>query len=98
VIGVVQAAIFTVLALLVVTVGASCATPADLLPPVGPGTQYPCGVRGVVCSGGTCCFEGDVCGSADRHASCPAGQCCFEGGDDGLTGSRATHPQHSAGL
>lgn len=45
----------------------------------GPGTDYPCGVGGVVCSHAMCCDEGSVCGGDDP--TCPAGQCCFVGSD-----------------
>ena len=45
----------------------------------GPGTDWPCGVGNVVCSGKMCCTHGFICGGDDFR--CPAGQCCFEGDD-----------------
>jgi hypothetical protein len=55
----------------------ACQTPADLVVKTGPGTPYPCGVNGKVCSGGTCCGENEVCGGdTPKSAGCPAGYCC----------------------
>lgn len=64
-------ALLLALALLV-----ACAT---LTPPQGPGTEYPCGLRGLSCGSGLCCWEGDVCGSDAPFSRCPAGYCCADG-------------------
>lgn len=69
------------LAALAVTFASSCSTPAILLPPTGPHTDYPCGIGGVVCASGACCSEGEYCGGERSHAdpmgnTCPAGACC----------------------
>jgi hypothetical protein len=72
-----------------------CSTPAILVsPPTGPGTEWPCGLRGVVCGGGMCCWSGDVCGGKP-FSGCPAASCCFVG-DDGMTGARPPRPQWRA--
>lgn len=52
---------------------------AVLTPAEGPGTEYPCGVRGVECADLMCCEEGEVCGG-QPFEGCPAGACCFVGG------------------
>ena len=45
--------------------------------------DYPCGPRGLVCSGSyphaTCCWQGDTCGGVDP--TCPANYCCWVGDD-----------------
>jgi hypothetical protein len=64
-----------------------CNTPADLIVPTGPGTDYPCGVHGRVCKNSMCCGEFDVCGLPD-DPSCPAGQCCFYGEDPEFSATR----------
>jgi hypothetical protein len=58
--------------------------------------EYPCGTRGVVCSGAyptaSCCWLGDVCGGGSEE-SCPEGYCCWVG-DDGSElklGESGTH-------
>lgn len=82
-------------AALVVLAAASCSTPAILVaPPTGPGTEYPCGVNGIVCANSMCCWRGDACGGT---TGCPAGSCCYVGGDDGLTGAHPPRPQWRAG-
>lgn len=81
-------------ALLIVACGWNAAT----MNPESP--QYPCGTRGVVCSGSyphaSCCWIGDVCGGVDP--SCPIGQCCFVGDDGSELGVSRAHtrmrPQH----
>lgn len=70
----------------------ACNSPAitGLTPKTGPGTDYPCGVEGLVCTTNgvpnhTCCTEGDACGATDpktqypslaEDPSCFAGECC----------------------
>lgn len=62
----------------VVLLAAGCATPAVLEVPTGPGTSYPCGVGGVVCTTQkACCDPGDTCGGEPESVGCPAGECCF---------------------
>ena len=69
------AAVFLALALVFV----ACQTPPVLEPAVGPGTDYPCGVHGVVCltldgkPNGGCCSEGETCGGGKYDVGCPAG-------------------------
>jgi len=58
--------------------------------PTGPGTLYPCGTTGVVCSNATCCTQGDVCGGDDPR--CPTGMCCYEGTDEDEA-AKAPHRQ-----
>jgi hypothetical protein len=45
----------------------------------GPGTDYPCGVGGVVCPEEMCCFENSMCGNGGN--GCPADSCCYTGGN-----------------
>lgn len=52
-----------------------------LTPPSGPGTVYPCGLQGISCGNGMCCWLGDVCGGGPFNG-CPAGYCCYVGPDD----------------
>jgi hypothetical protein len=59
-------------------------------PPQGPGTEFPCGYRGVDCGDETCCYEGDVCGGAP-FTGCPADTCCFTGED--AVGSKKPYPK-----
>lgn len=72
-------ALFTVVVILAFSDG--CA-PAILTPPTGPGTEYPCGVNGVVCVGadakptGMCCPETFVCGGPYPNIGCFSGECC----------------------
>ena len=58
--------------------------------------EWPCGPRGVVCSGSyphaSCCWLGDVCGSGAPFATCPDGYCCAEG-DDMLASRKPTYWQ-----
>jgi hypothetical protein len=51
-------------------------------PPEGPGTEYPCGIRGISCGNHMCCWEGDVCGSEKPGSTCPDGMCCWVGSSD----------------
>lgn len=52
--------------------------------------DYPCGPRGLVCSGSyphaSCCWQGDTCGGADP--TCPAGMCCWVGDDSSFGGAK----------
>lgn len=52
-------------------------------PPEGPGTSYPCGVRGVECGGKPlmCCPEKHICGFDGAFSRCAAGYCCYDGDD-----------------
>lgn len=57
-------------------------------PPTGPGTDYPCGVWGVVCAEAStvpgvtmCCPQASICGYSGPFSRCPAGSCCDEGDD-----------------
>jgi hypothetical protein len=74
----------------VATILAACTTPAILTPAVGPGSDYPCGVGGTVCSHEMCCPPSNTCGGDDP--TCPAGSCCFTG-DGRLLDGGATTPQ-----
>lgn len=73
----------------------ACAAPSILTPATGPGTDYPCGVHGLVCRAhaGYCCNENEVCGGDDP--SCPAGMCCFVGSSLDLQ-ARKSHAQRKA--
>jgi hypothetical protein len=66
--------------------GLGCNTPAILTPPIGPGTEWPCGYHGRVCKNSMCCGEFDVCGEDDP--SCPANSCCFYGEDPEFSATR----------
>jgi len=87
----------TFLVLAVVAVIAACSWDKPLS--VAPQAGYPCGVTGVVCGGGMCCEENEVCGGG-AFAGCPAGQCCYIGPEElGASrdgGSSRMHPQRSA--
>jgi hypothetical protein len=54
-------------------------------PPTGPGTEYPCGLHGVVCSQSekraVCCPQNHICGSEGGFSRCTAGDCCYDGDD-----------------
>lgn len=70
-----------------------------LNPPEGPGTEYPCGVRGVVCTTTplACCPENHICGFAGGFSRCEPGYCCFDGDSDPHratpdAGPLASHP------
>lgn len=77
---------------------AACATPADLKPAVGPGTEYPCGVGGVPCGGGMCCPPDYTCGGAFPNVGCPSDVCCFIGVDElGATPHSPTCRQYPQG-
>lgn len=52
-----------------------------LHPPVGPGTDYPCGLQGKSCGNHMCCWLDEDCGGGPFNG-CPAGYCCYNGGDD----------------
>lgn len=52
----------------------ACEGPATK-PAEGPGTEYPCGIRGVSCGNHMCCWEGDEC----NVPSCPKDMCCWVG-------------------
>jgi hypothetical protein len=39
----------------------ACSTPAFLVPPTGPGTDWPCGYDGQACGDGTCCPAHTFC-------------------------------------
>ena len=55
----------------------ACASPL-LNPPTGPGTDYPCGTRGVLCRDrASCCWIGQDCGG--DVPGCPPGMCCANG-------------------
>ncbi len=56
-----------------------------LNPPVGPGTDYPCGIHGIQCPDQKCCWENDVCGG-QPFSGCPADYCCYVGPDDDSLG------------
>jgi hypothetical protein len=81
---------------------AGCQTPGVLTPGTGPGTAYPCGIDGVVCSDspdggplaptGMCCTEGQVCGGAFPNVGCPSGMCCAEGLSFGGDAGRRVAP------
>ena len=58
--------LFPAAAVLLALLATQCA-PSILTPPTGPGTTYPCGVQGLVCTTNGipnhgCCLEGEVCG------------------------------------
>lgn len=59
-------------------VGIVTACNGGLTPPSGPNTEYPCGVRGVVCPGSMCCDENEICGGGE-FPRCEPGMCCFDG-------------------
>lgn len=54
-------------------------------PPVGPHTEYPCGVWGVVChqdkngDSAMCCPQDHICGFDGPFSRCGAGLCCYDG-------------------
>jgi len=90
--------VFAAVCLLATLGGApGCHTPPILTPPTGPGTSYPCGVSGLVCTtngapNGYCCGETQTCGADDRHTkypsaaedpTCPSGSCCDDGEEQG---------------
>ena len=50
-----------------------------IIPPYGPGTEYPCGLRGVECGGDFCCPENHICGFAGAFSRCEPGYCCYDG-------------------
>ena len=52
-------------------------------PPEGPGTAYPCGLRGVSCGGKPlmCCPQNHICGFNGPGSRCTAGYCCYDGDD-----------------
>ncbi len=58
---------------------ASCGSNSILTPPVGPNTDYPCGVQGQVCNDQMCCGLDDICGFDGPGSRCPAGYCCYDG-------------------
>lgn len=62
----------------------ACQTPAILEVKTGPGTDYPCGVGGTMCKGGTslhpvCCARGMAC--TNGFIDGPDVQCEFWGDD-----------------
>ena len=87
--------------LFAVLITLACTTPGNLTPAVGRGTDYPCGVDGVVCPGAMCCQEEETCGGGFPSVGCPAGQCCFIGvgaeRKDGGMGVFRQHPQIPTG-
>ncbi len=57
---------------------------SDLLhPKEGTNSEYPCGIRGVVCPNDKCCPENHVCGDTayGYFNRCTPGFCCYEGDD-----------------
>lgn len=67
--------------LLAAAVALACTTPGILNPAVGPGTEYPCGIGGTVCSGSTvavplCCPQNTICCDG---TTCPPGECAYVG-------------------
>ena len=69
---------------LIIGAFASGACRSDLLHPAeGPGTSYPCGIRGVECSNGTCCPYQHECSEPGKgfFNTCPVGYCCYIGPD-----------------
>lgn len=68
--------VFAALLLGALALGAQCNN-KWVTPPVGPGTDYPCGLQGLQCPDGACCGLNDTCGAA--HSRCPAGYCCYNG-------------------
>ena len=70
--------------------------------PLTPSKDYPCGVTGVVCGGGMCCEQNEVCGSSAMGVGCPPGLCCYVGVDldgppEGMGGQRrGSHAQEPA--
>ncbi len=56
---------------------ASCA--ADKPIPETSTSDYPCGIDGIVCGGGMCCEQGEMCGGPFPIIGCPEGECCFVG-------------------
>lgn len=66
-----------VLALLAGCTFTACATPSILVPKSGPGTPYPCGLRGRSCGNGYCCNWNEQCGRYGTN--CPEGMCCYVG-------------------
>lgn len=77
----VTAAIFGLLVVL------ACEGPATK-PPEGPGTEYPCGIRGISCHNGNCCWIGEEC----NVPTCPEGMCCYVGDETTLGSSGKGHP------
>lgn len=77
---------------LLLAFAASCSLPI-LTPKTGPGTDYPCGVHGILCRPGWCCSDTDICGSAEAGSRCPPMECCFEGADEPTFGGRKPTPQ-----
>jgi hypothetical protein len=74
-------------ATLVSLIAVSCVSIPLLQVPTGPGTEYPCGIDGVVCldvngnPNHKCCGENEVCGGT-AFSGCPADSCCFTGPSD----------------
>lgn len=77
-------------------IGIGCATPADLTPKTGPGTDYPCGVQGLSCGGGMCCDQNETCGDGSAFSGCGKGLCCFVGEDSAFASKPAPHRQRMA--
>jgi hypothetical protein len=71
----------------------ACEGPA-VKPATGPGTEYPCGVRGISCGNHMCCWEGDECGSDRPGSTCPADMCCWVGTPGGFSARRTVTPYH----
>jgi hypothetical protein len=73
----------------------ACGANTILTPPTGPGTEYPCGVDGTVCTvQKTCCPANNTCGGEPDAVGCPPGECCFEeGGPFGARRNTKQTPQ-----
>ena len=77
----------------------SCYGTDVIKPPEGPGTSYPCGIRGVVCARRMCCPENHICGFDGPGSRCSPGACCYDGDHwpslrrDTLDGGAATTKQ-----
>lgn len=64
---------------------AACNTPTILTPKTGPGTPYPCGVNGTLCTTQhMCCGPDETCGGEPASVGCPKGMCCYLG-DEGFS-------------
>jgi hypothetical protein len=61
---------------LMLSIVLACATLTPPMPPTGPGTDYPCGINGISCGNGMCCWRHEECGHSGAWATCPPGMCC----------------------